>query len=309
MNKTILVIGGTGMVGAAVARRLQKDGYHVKIMDRNIDSADDMHDNSVVWGDVLDKQSIEKALWGCSGIHVSISEEVEREGVENIVAVASRLGIERITYTSGTNVTEENAWSPIIKGKLLAERAIQDSGVPYTIFRPTYFLENLQRFVQGGKAYVFGKDPVLYHLVALDDYARMVSRSYQTEKGANNILYIHGPHAITLKEALERYCLAFHPEINRISVMPLFLVNFIGTIKRNNRMKSAGELGRLFTKVGELGDPTEANEIFGAPEITLEEWVKDLETQIQPLIQSDFVMERGYYDEEVHGKQYTGAGI
>ena len=68
MSYTILAIGGTGLVGGAVARQLQKDGYHMKIIDRNIDSADDIHDNSVVWGDVLDRQSIEKALWGCSGI-------------------------------------------------------------------------------------------------------------------------------------------------------------------------------------------------------------------------------------------------
>ncbi|UCC17111.1 MAG: NAD(P)H-binding protein [Dehalococcoidales bacterium] len=309
MSYTILVIGGTGLVGGAVARRLQKDGYHVKIMDRNIDSADDIHDNSVVWGDVLDRSSIEKALWGCSGIHISISEEIEREGVENIASVAADLGIERITYTSGTNVTESNRWSPIIEGKLMAEKAIQDSGVPYTIFRPTYFMENLPRFVQGKKAYVFGKNPISYHLVALDDYARMVSRSYQTEKAVNKIFHVHGPQAITLQEALERYCLAFHPEINRISVMPLRLVSFISTIRRNKRMKSAGELARLFAKVGELGDPTQANEILGEPAITLEEWVKDLETQIQPQLQSDFVTERGYYDEKVHGKQYTGVGI
>ena len=135
IQNTILVIGGTGLVGGAVARRLQKDGYHVKIMDRNIDSADDIHDNSVVWGDVLDKPSLEKALWGCSAIHVSLSEEIEREGVENIAAVASRFGIEKITYTSGTNVAEANAWSPIVNGKLIAEKAIMSSGIPYTIFR------------------------------------------------------------------------------------------------------------------------------------------------------------------------------
>jgi len=142
MSYTILVIGGTGLVGGAVARRLQADGYHVKIMDRNIDSADDIHDDSVVWGDVLNRQSLEKALWECSGIHISISEEVEREGVENIASVAADLAIERITYTSGTNVVEANAWSPIIEGKLMAEKAIQSSGVPYTIFRPTYFMDD-----------------------------------------------------------------------------------------------------------------------------------------------------------------------
>jgi len=91
----------------------------------------------------------------------------------------------------------------------------------------------------------------------------------------NKTLYVHGPQAITLKEALDLYRLAFHPEINRISVMPLWQVSFISTIRRNKRMKSAGELARLFAKVGELGDPTEANEILGAPETTLEEWVLD----------------------------------
>ena len=39
MSKTILVVGGTGMLGEPVARRMRADGYQVRIFTRNVEKA------------------------------------------------------------------------------------------------------------------------------------------------------------------------------------------------------------------------------------------------------------------------------
>lgn len=282
MDKTILVIGGTGMLGEHIARRLKEDGHRVRVMTRDSNKASKMFDESfeIVIGDVSDTNSLEKSLNGCSGIHMNLTEDVEQLGAENVASVARKKGVERITYTAGTNAVEENAWFPPVKGKLLAEKAIRESGIPCAIFCPTFFMETLQRFVRRNRAFVFGKKPILYHLVAAEDYARMVSASYRLDEAANKKFFIHGPEAVTIHEALRRYCTVFHPEIKKISTMPLWLARFIATVRRNKQLKFAGELIAFSEKVGECGDPTEANRILGAPQTTLEEWIRQRKVKL-----------------------------
>ena len=52
------------------------------------------------------------------------------------------------------------------------------------------------------------------------------------------------------------------------------LAKAIGTLTRNEELKFASRLMAYFDKVGELGNPTEANHILGAPTTTLDEWIK-----------------------------------
>ncbi len=224
--------------------------------------------------------SVENSLEGCFGVHISLSGEMEQVGVENVAAAASRKGIERITYVSGTNAFEENAWFAPTNQKLMAEKAIRDSGIPYTFFCPTWAIESLSKFVQGNRAVVIGAHPHPYHWVAANDLARMVSASYGLEEAVNKKFFIHGPEGIRIHDAVSRYCSVFHPEIKKISTMPYWLVNVIATLSRNNEMKLGSEILAFFDKVGEGGDPTEANRILGAPGITLDEWLIQRKTQL-----------------------------
>jgi hypothetical protein len=45
-------------------------------------------------------------------------------------------------------------------------------------------------------------------------------------------------------------------------------------------LKFASSLMAYFDKVGELGDPTEANQILGAPTTTLDAWIERRKAQL-----------------------------
>jgi uncharacterized protein YbjT (DUF2867 family) len=77
--------------------------------------------------------------------------------------------------------------------------------VPSTIFRPTYFMETLPRQVRGSQAVVLGRQPHPFHLVAVADFARMVSRALAAPASAGQRLDVHGPEALTIAEALRIY--------------------------------------------------------------------------------------------------------
>ena len=126
----------------------------------------------------MDINCVDEALDRCYGVHISLPTEVEQQVAETVAKVAPRHGVERISYISGATVAEEHRWVPIANRKFLAEQAIRASGIPYTIFCPTWVMEILPMFVNQGRAAVFGKQPYPYHWVAAADIARMVSTAY-----------------------------------------------------------------------------------------------------------------------------------
>jgi hypothetical protein len=102
----------------------------------------------------------------------------------------------------------------------------------------------------------------------------MIATAYQREEAVNKRFIIHGPEGIPMKEALERYCRVFFPEAKKVSVTPIWLIKVIAAVTRNEMLKFVGGMMAYFDQVGEMGDPTEANEILGGPTTTLDAWME-----------------------------------
>jgi uncharacterized protein YbjT (DUF2867 family) len=278
MEKKILVLGATGMFGKPTASQLKADGFQARILARDAEKAQSTLGAGfeIIQGDVADLASLEKAMQRCYGVHISVGGAVDQVSAENVAALAPKLGVERISYISGATVAEANRWFPMVAQKLEAEKAIRDSGVPYTIFCPTWPMEQIVRFARGGKPSLIGKQPLPVHLFAAQDLAHMVSKAYQLDEAQNKRFYVYGPEAMTMKTALERYCARFHPEVQKISVMPIWMAKLMGTLTGNEMLKFASGLMAYFDKTPEVGDPSEANEILGAPATTLDAWMETL---------------------------------
>ena len=96
MAKTILVVGGTGMLGEPVARRLRADGYQVRIFTRNVEKARAKFgaEYEVAAGDVEDQPSLLAALQGCQAVHINLDggldPDLERRGAENVARAAGQ---------------------------------------------------------------------------------------------------------------------------------------------------------------------------------------------------------------------------
>ena len=275
MQKRILLLGGSGMLGEPVARCLNDDGFQVRILARDVVKARQQFDAAfeIVPGDVTNVESLKRALVDCHGAHISVGGAVDQISAENVAALAPEVGLAQITYVSGSSVCEENGWFRMTAQKLVAEKAIRECGIPYTIFCPTWPMEQLPRFVIGQRATLVGDRPVPWHWFAADDMGRMVANAYQREGALGKRLYIHGPEQISMEGALEQYCRAFHPEIESVSLMPIEMARSVADSTGNKMLGFFTELMAYFQKVGETGDPAEANEILGAPTTTLAEWI------------------------------------
>ncbi len=292
MPEKILVIGGGGMLGEPVARRLQKDGFHVRLLARNPQKLIERFgaDYETVQGDVENPDSVRKALDGCDGVHVNLMggprpedfERIEHRGTATVAKIAAEVGVQRLTYLSGAPAREQNFNDPASKAKFYAEKAIRESGVPYTIFQATWMMESLQLFVRGKKALVIGQQPHPLRWIAADDYAQMVSKSYQLPEAENKSFFVVGPESYTKGEALEIYTRIVRPEV-KVAHMSLGLMKLLARLSFNAQLQSDVNRMAFYNGVGDdFGDPAEANEILGPAQTTLAEWCEHQKTSTKP---------------------------
>lgn len=274
MARQILVLGGTGMLGRPVVRALLERGFGVRLLVRDPERARRVFGDRVgiVPGDVTHRPDLGEAARGCDAVHVNLTQDVELVAVRHLCDLAAGGGIGRISYVSATTACEQNRWFPLVDAKMRCEALLGDRGIAHVVFCPTWVMETLGNFVHGSRAaIVVGRNPPPLHFLAARDFGRMVADSYLDERALGRRLFVHGPVAVTLPDALERYLAACHPGI-RVIRMSLWQAGLLARLARRPALAEAVRLIDYFDRVGELGDPTEANALLGAPSTTLEAW-------------------------------------
>lgn len=278
-----LVIGATGMLGEPVARRLLADGWRVRCLARDVARARARLGAGFeyVQADVTRPDTLDAAFDGCAVVHLNLRggntlasyETQEVQGAAHCAAAARRHGLRRISYLSGSGRRgpEYERWFPV-RVKAVVEASLAASGVPWTSFRATHFMESLPLFVRDGRAAVLGRQPHRLHYLAAADYAAQASRALEHEGCANRALHLWGPEAWTMRDALARYLAATHPGM-KAGTLPLPVARVIAALTRNADLRFAAELFAAFAAIGEAGDPAEANRLLGAPATTLDAWL------------------------------------
>jgi uncharacterized protein YbjT (DUF2867 family) len=269
----VLIIGASGLLAGPVIRKMDEAGFELRLFSRNVHPGMFVNEYEIVNGDVFQPGDLARAMEGCEAVHISISVDQEDQAVQQILEAAKAAGIRLVSMVSGATVSEENRWFSFTDRKFRAEQMVMHSGIPYLIFRPTWFFESLERMVRNGKAMVPGKQVHPYHWVAADDFAARVVRAFRDEKYYNGTYYVYGPETFTMKELMEKYCSVCFPEIKKVSETPLPVLRFIAWISRNKQLSFATKLFGYFTKVPEPEITDEQRYLLGEPELDFDAWV------------------------------------
>ena len=152
MPNPILVTGAAGRVGGigrTVTELLLKQDKPVRAMVRNEDErAQALRDlgAEIVVGDLLDLNSMHKAIAGCETMYFGMSvSDTYLAATVNSAAVAKHHGVRAFVNMSQMTVSQmsitETTPSPQHKLHWLAEQALNWSGLPVVHVRPTVLLE------------------------------------------------------------------------------------------------------------------------------------------------------------------------
>jgi len=137
----ILVTGGTGNVGGKVVSELLKRGVDVRVLARK--PVETMQAGvEVVTGDLLDPVSVEQAMNGVDKMFL-LNAVVADDLTQALIAygIAKRLGLKHLTCLSVFKVDQFRD-VPHFASKLAVEGALREFGVPFTILRPGYYIQN-----------------------------------------------------------------------------------------------------------------------------------------------------------------------
>jgi uncharacterized protein YbjT (DUF2867 family) len=160
-ERLIVVAGSTGKQGGAVARSLLDRGFRVRALTRDPQKpeAQALADRGaeVVQGDMEDRSSMERALEGAYGVfsvqnfwETGYDGEV-RQG-KTVADAAKAAGVEHLVYSSVGSAHRQTG-IPHFESKREVEEYVRDSGLPYTILRPVWFMQNwemMRGMVLGG---------------------------------------------------------------------------------------------------------------------------------------------------------------
>jgi uncharacterized protein YbjT (DUF2867 family) len=218
----ILVVGATGTLGRKVTRLLLRGGSQVRTMTRVIAQADELKALGArpVRGDLRDPDSLEFAVRGTRAVVASAhsmlgrgesaSDLVDEAGHRALIDAAKHAGVEHFVYTSVVGASPDHPvdfW----RYKARVERYLEESGLAYTIIRPTAFMD-LHAYQLIGKAVIDGKRVVLFgrgrnprKFVAAEDVAKVINGALQIPALRGQAIDIGGPENLTAHQVVETF--------------------------------------------------------------------------------------------------------
>jgi uncharacterized protein YbjT (DUF2867 family) len=222
MGPLILVTGGTGTLGTLVTRRLLETGHRVRVMTRTQSKADDLKKRgaAIVKGDLRDPESLEFALRGVttviSATHSMLgkgensSDIVDDDGMRSLIDNAKVAGVANFIFVSVFGASLDHPvdfW----RTKARMERYVRESGMAYTIIRPTAFMEMhaqelIGKFVfKGQRVLLFGAGRNPRNFVAAGDVAELVVRAVDDFGMRGDVIEIGGPENLTDRQAIAAF--------------------------------------------------------------------------------------------------------
>ena len=159
-KRKILVTGATGQQGGALARLLLQKKHEVYALIRNTEQESPKAQNlrnlgaKLIKGDLDNPDSLEQATNGIDsvflmGTWVEVGTEGETRRGKMMVDIAKEKKIEHLVYSSVVNA-DKNTGIPHFESKYKVEQHIKNSGIPYTIIGPTFFMDNLLSYSRAG---------------------------------------------------------------------------------------------------------------------------------------------------------------
>lgn len=155
-NKKVLVTGATGRQGGAVARHLLDRGFSVLALTRDPSKMPArelaMRGAELVRGDLNDPASLSRTLSGLYGVFSvqnfweSGAQSEIRQGID-LADIALECGVKHFVYSS-VGGADRQSGLPHFESKWEIENHIREIGLPYTILRPVFFMENFENYVR-----------------------------------------------------------------------------------------------------------------------------------------------------------------
>ncbi|KAG2476593.1 MAG: NAD-dependent epimerase/dehydratase family protein [Nitrosopumilales archaeon] len=146
------------------------------------------------------------------------------ELTKKIIRLCKKAKIKKIIYNSGLGVSKETA-SSYFSSKLKAEQLIINSGLDYTIFRPSYILgkddllsQNLKKQIKKGSIIIPGSGNYKLQPISVNDVAEIILQATTSKKFSKKIIDLVGPETVSFENFVKRFS-----NLNKIKIKKINL--------------------------------------------------------------------------------------
>jgi uncharacterized protein YbjT (DUF2867 family) len=216
----VLVTGATGNTGSLLVPALLSAGVDVRIFVRNEAKAKPLKDlgAEVVLGDLDQPETILSAVKNVDKIYLlTWNGETQLEQAKNVIDAAKKSG--------NPHIIRHSMWGPensrIIKQGYKIEEMLKASGLPWTILKPTFYMQNTMMAAQtissDGVIYWDMKDGKL-GMIDVRDIADTAFEVITGEGHENKSYILTGPEAISFNDVAKTFSGVLDNDIKYINV-------------------------------------------------------------------------------------------
>jgi uncharacterized protein YbjT (DUF2867 family) len=220
----ILVTGGTGFVGGHVVQTLRDAGKPVRCLVRDRHRAESLErlGCELAEGDMTDPASLRTAVEGVECVvHLvairqgkeSQFERIMSQGTRDLLASARDAGVVRFVHMSALGTSERTKdLVPYYRAKWEMEQAVEASGLPFVIFRPSFVFGSdggiLPTFCKLAKLApvtpIAGRGEQRLQPIWVDDVAAAFLRAVDDGTTSNRTFELGGPDVVSWNELWAR---------------------------------------------------------------------------------------------------------
>ena len=231
----ITITGANGFVAKNLRKFLSKN--HIKVIAIARKTFQKHHTETVVYSKTLLEKGLQNKLRNCDAlVHlIGIGKQSSKYNFEdnieltkNMIKTCKKSGIKKIIYISGLGVTK-NSTSDYFISKYKAEQEIINSGLNYTIFRPSYIVgkkDYLSKFIlkqiKKGIVIIPGSGKYRLQPIFVEDVAKIILNAVLKKKFSNKILDLVGPEIIKFEDFVRYFIKNKKTRIQKINLESIY---------------------------------------------------------------------------------------
>jgi uncharacterized protein YbjT (DUF2867 family) len=191
----ILVTGATGNAGGGVINGLLEVGADASALVKPGSESNLPDGVEAATGDLNDPESLRLPLEGVSAVFLLSG----YEGIERSLELMRDARVERVVLLSSSAAPTGDLSNAVAKYHILSERAVRESGLPWTFLQPNSFMSNAYRWLPQLKDGNVIRGPfgdVAISTIDPDDLGAVAARALTTDEHEGQTHRLSGPEAL-----------------------------------------------------------------------------------------------------------------